>query len=337
MIELSHNTQNAYLDLLAACQTPAFDGKGISFVRKKIRDQYYVYTSTKVGQAPVQRYLGPDNEATQRLIDREKALWAAGEVDRKARAILVNQLLAGGARALTAQEGKVLKLLERSGVFLCGGVLIGTPAFNLIGTMLGVVWPDSFATSDLDIAVDNRLPVVVDDDKSVDLARVLQDSGMGFVEVGMLNPKHPSTAYKIRGQQYSVELLTPMRGKPDSKPVHIKQFNAAAEPLRFLDYLLDEIQPMVAAFDTGLLVNVPEPARFALHKLVTSQRRPASQTAKSTKDLYQAEQVLKVLADRNVGAIFAALDAAEEMGGKFMKQLEAAVQQLPEELNPLDM
>lgn len=336
MIELSHNTQNAYLDLLAACQTPAFDGKGISFVRKKIRDQHYVYTSTKVGQAPVQRYLGPDNEATQKLIEREKALWAAGEIDRKSRAVLVNQLLAGGARALTAQEGKVLKLLERSGMFLYGGVLIGTPAFNLIGTMLGVVWSDSFATSDLDIAVDNRLPVVVDD-KSVDLAQILADSGMGFVEVGMLNPKHPSTAYKIRGQQYSVELLTPMRGKPDSKPVHIKQFNAAAEPLRFLDYLLDEIQPAVAAFDTGLLVNVPEPARFALHKLVTSQRRPASQATKSVKDIYQAEQVLKVLADRNIGAIYAALEAAEKMGDKFMRQLEAAAQKLPKELNPLTL
>ena len=42
------------------------------------------------------------------------------------RARLVAMLLAGGATITPPIEGKVLSLLERSGVFLAGGVIVGT-------------------------------------------------------------------------------------------------------------------------------------------------------------------------------------------------------------------
>lgn len=210
---LDQAAQNAYSDLHAACLTPAFDGRGISFTRKKIKGGRYVYVSAKVGQVPVQRYIGPDNEETQALIEREKQLWASTDSARATRARLVNMALAGGITGATPQEGKILRMLERAGVFLAGGVLIGTPAFRAMGAMLGVAWEGQFATRDVDIAADYRLPVAVKQ-KTIDLKDVLENSGMGFIEVPTLNPKHPATSYKMRGGEYRVELLTPERGNP---------------------------------------------------------------------------------------------------------------------------
>jgi len=52
--------------------------------------------------------------------------------------------------------------------------------------------------------------------------------------------------------------------------------------------------------------NVPTPARFALHKLWVAGVRPASEAAKSKKDLRQAEQVLDMLIDDRPGDITSA-------------------------------
>ncbi len=46
---------------------------------------------------------------------------------------------------------------------------------------------------------------------------------------------------------------------------------------------------------SGILVNVPDPARFALHKLWVAGRRPVSEQAKAAKDLRQAQSLLEVL------------------------------------------
>lgn len=331
---LDHAVQNAYSDLISACRTPAFDGTGLSFTKKIIKGKPYLYTSVKVGQTPKQSYLGPDDDKTRRIIEKEKASWSQSEEDRKTRARLVNIVLAGGMRGPTPQEGKILRMLERSGIFLAGSVLVGTPAFNLIGSMLGVLWESQFNTRDIDIAIDNHLPLALKTE-ALDIKKILHDSGMGFVEVPMLNRKHPSTSYKIRGDNYTVELLTPERGKPSTKPIHIPSFNAAAEPLRFLDYIMEETQPAAVPFDIGVLVNIPDPARFALHKLVISQRRPSAFAAKSQKDIDQAKQLLQVLIDIRPGSIMAAVDAAKKIGGKFYSQLEDATKLIPATLNPL--
>ncbi|MCP4233321.1 MAG: hypothetical protein GY770_07005 [Aestuariibacter sp.] len=62
--------------------------------------------------------------------------------------------LVGGIEGPTPQEGKILCMLERGGVFLAG-----TPAFRVLGAQLGVAWNGQFATRDVDIAIENSLPV----------------------------------------------------------------------------------------------------------------------------------------------------------------------------------
>ena len=144
-----------------------------------------------------------------------------------------------------------------------------------------------------------------------------------------LNPKNSSTQYKLRNEQYYIDILAPEIGKPSGKPVYISQFNTYATPLRFLDYLLEEIEPAVMPYGVGVLVNVPNPARFALHKLVVSQGRTLADKIKTQKDINQASQVLEVLFDSRPGAVIAAFTAAEFVGGRFMQQLGVALKLLP--------
>ena len=50
--------------------------------------------------------------------------------DRELRARLVGMLLGGGMLSIGKDEGKVLSLLERNGVFLAGAALVGPIAFR---------------------------------------------------------------------------------------------------------------------------------------------------------------------------------------------------------------
>lgn len=197
---------------------------------------------------------------------------------------------------------------------------------------LGVKWDRAaMRTQDVDIAHDYQLHVTVPD-VEVDVEQALQQADKAFFAVPALNRKHPSTTFSVRGAELSVSLLTPMRGAPDAAPKPIPSINAVAKPLRFLDYLLDDVQSAAAPIRQGVLVNIPSPARFALHKLVVSRRRPAAFATKAKKDVVQAEQVLRVLLEDRPGDLILALEAAQQMPPKFMKQLEAGLAQLDAEV-----
>ncbi|MDH5518522.1 MAG: nucleotidyltransferase domain-containing protein [Gammaproteobacteria bacterium] len=156
---------------------------------------------------------------------------------------------------------------------------------------------------------------------------------MGFIEVPALNRKAPSTSFKIQGKQLSVDLLTPMTGKTDTRPVHISSLNTFAEPVRFLDYLLEDTQPAVIVARAGILVNVPAPARYALHKLVTAERRPAAMHLKANKDMNQATQLLSFLLENRAGDITSAVKATKIMPEKFQQQLKNSINKLPAQLS----
>jgi len=47
---------------------------------------------------------------------------------------------------------------------------------------------------------------------------------------------------------------------------------------------------------SGVLVNVPQPVRYAIHKLIVATRRIPSAAAKARKDIEQAAALIRVLA-----------------------------------------
>jgi len=334
--KLPDNVALQYSELMQQCIHPAPDGANLSFKSKMIGGKRYWYLYISLGKRRTEHYLGEESTELLDTIEDEKALWESSEDDRAVRNRLVAMLLAGGATWIPANEGKVLALLERSGVFLAGGVVVGTLAFRAYANMLGVVWHSELQTRDIDLASDHRFPIVIPKKrKPIQLAEILLKSGMGFLEVPALNKKSPSTKFKIRGEELSVELLTPMRGRETARPVEIAWLGAFAEPVRFINYLLDDIQPAVLLYKHGVLINVPAPGRFAFHKLVVSQRRRSSDNEKIKRDLAQAGQLFSVLVDSRPGDLILAYEAAGKMGEKFQTQLNSGLKLIDPEINEL--
>lgn len=329
MDDLPESTRLLYTQLLSQClHGAAPSGRGLSFVAKRIRGGKHWYLQVTVGSRKTQHYLGPDTDDIRKLIEDETALWQSAAPDRAARERLASMLVQGGAHAPSAIDARVLEVLERAGVFLAGGALVGSHAFAVYGNMLGVRWSsEATRTQDVDIAAEHHLVLGVPQ-ADVDLRRAIIDSDLGFIEVPALDRRSPSTKFRIRGRELSVDILTPMRGPASGKPVHLASLNAYAEPVRFLDYLLEDGQPAAVVAKAGLLVNVPAPARYAFHKLVLAERRIPAFHTKSRKDIEQAEQLFPVLIRDRAGDLRSAWAAALEQPEKFGTQLRAGLGRL---------
>lgn len=294
--ELLEQTLHAEAEAVAA-RLPAPG----SFVSKEVRGGTYWYLQRSEGGRRRQYYLGRDTPALRRWMERVAEQRRDQAPDAARRAEIVAMLAAaGGAFRERAAVARVLRLLAEAGVFRLGGVLVGTQAFTAYGNLLGVRFEAaSVRTEDIDIAQERGIAVALDPDAvPADVEAVLRQADARFFAVPALDPRRPSTSFSLRGRDLRVDLLTPQRGQ-DTAPVTLPHLRAAAQPLPFLGFLLGDTQPAVVLEGSGVLVNVPEPARFLLHKLWLAGERPSAFQAKARKDLRQAAQLLEVLhADR---------------------------------------
>jgi hypothetical protein len=266
------------------------------------------------------------------LIERQKSLSEDAKPDIRQREKLVAMLTIGGAWSPGSPDGRVLEVLSQAGVFLSGGVIVGSHAFTIYSNMLGIHWDNaSIQTSDMDLASPRQIEVGMRQD-APDVNDLLIESGMSFFEVPALDRKSPSTSFKIRGQEFHVGLLTPDSEQKSNEPTFLPHFNTYAYPVRFLEFLLDDTQPAIVPFRSGILVNVPHPGRFALHKLVVSQRRSSAQQTKANKDIQQSVALLELLLDDRPGDVWLAFDAAQAMPEKFRLQLNAGIEHLPNDI-----
>lgn len=99
-----------------------------------------------------------------------------------------------------------------------------------------------------------------------------------------------------------------------------------------LDYLINQTQDAVVLNGAGIPVKVPDPARFALHKLAVSQLRPVGEKTKSDKDIRQAEQLLEVLLADNPGSAMLAADAVNEREDPLGNLILKGASRLPPEM-----
>jgi hypothetical protein len=312
---------------------PISDGSNLSFKYKDINGKRYWYLYISIGSTRREHYIGEETTELLDRIDDEKALWASETDDRELRTRLVSMLIGGGMTPLGNEEGKVLSLLERNGVFLAGAALVGTMAFRAYSNMLGVSWDSDVGTHDIDIAADNHYALALPRSrKPISLGHLILDSGMGFIEVPALNRKQPSTSFKIRGKDLIVVVLAPMRGRETARPVQLTDFDTYASPLRDLEFLLQDVQPVVLLFRHGIMVNVPAPGRFAIHKCVVSQKRPAALATKALKDRRQAEQLFRVLLEDRPADIVLAYDAARTQGDAFISNFKRGLELLPRDV-----
>jgi hypothetical protein len=160
-------------------------------------------------------------------------------------------------------------------------------------------------------------------DLQADVPAALESLQMGFFPVPRLSHKEPSTSYAIRGKTLRIDLLTPAR-RGITTPVFIRRLNAAAAPLKYLDYLIEEPINAVMISGNPCLVKVPQPARYALHKLIISQERDVTAADKKQKDILQAGNMLALLREDRPGDIELAKEDLTKRGASWVKKLEAA-------------
>lgn len=320
-----------YGELMQNCVHPISDGSNLSFKYKTINGKRYWYLYISVGSTRREHYLGEETTELLDRIDDEKALWESNTDDRDLRQRLVSMLIAGGMATVTRDEGKIISLLERSGVFLVGAALVGTLAFRTYANMLGVAWASGAGTQDIDLAADNHYKLALPRPRSpINLKQAILDSGMGFFEVPALNRKQPSTSFKIRGRDFIIDVLAPMKGRESARPVHLTDIGTYASPLRHLDYLLEDLQPAVLLYEHGIMINVPSPGRFAIHKCAISQKRPPAFATKSLKDRSQAEQVFQALLETRPADITLAYESAKTRGDAFIADFRTGLHLIDE-------
>lgn len=210
-------------------------------------------------------------------------------IDYKERARLCSVLTVSECNTPDRTSIKTIELLDAIGCFTkqqC--VLIGSHAFGAIGNSLGVTWEaGTTETRDIDLGRMIKLSA----GPSIQVAPALLKAG--FREIPQLNRKHPPTNFVHKKNGMKIDFLTPMIGKPDHAPARLYGTDIHAEPLRFLDYLIKDPQQAAVITRNGILVNVPQPARYALHKCIIYQYR--RDTDKKEKDLLQAQSILTVL------------------------------------------
>lgn len=328
MEQISATLQTAYADLLQMhLNQPDFALEGAPFrVTRAGRNYWYANRRSAAGAAPRQRYLGPDTEDVRNRIATMRANVLDDAEFRRIAQGLVAQLRSGGLPTLRREPGSLLRALSRSGVFRLGGTLVGTHALQQYEIELGVrLFSDrdrnwAIETKDVDIASFEKLSMVIEDKAEPDLNDVL--TGLGFRPANSLEPRTP-TSWTLPGGVYAIDFLTPSFAETEG-PVKLAALNVWAHSLHFLDFLIKEPIPSVLLYMEGLLVQIPRPERYAVHKLIVSQRR--SVKTKVNKDVAQARALIHALSELRPYELRVALAEAEQRGKAWKTAIDRALE-----------
>jgi len=307
-----------------------------AFVTKKVKDEaYYYFQSSDPGGIKRQLYIGRKDSSLDKVVKIYHEKRTVFEEDAAGIQRLCTLLRAGGALLTDSASARVLRALSDGGVFRLDGVLVGTHAFLVLGNILGVKWVGgSIRTQDIDIAAEPSLSIAFPGPGS-DIPGVLETLQMGFLPVPQLNPRKPSTSFVVRGKGLRLDLLTPLRGRRVQKSIFIPRLKAAAQPLPFLDFLITRPVRSAIVDGGGVLVNVPDPARFAIHKLIVSGERETVMHTRREKDLNQAAQIFSILIDDRPGDIRIAWEDIRSRGNGWVKRVQKGVSALRRSIDPV--
>jgi len=239
--------------------------------------------------------------------------------DERERRALVSTLIRSFRLPRPKPEiGDVIEALAKAGAFRLRAVLVGTTAYQTYPAMLGVTLPNpSLQTDDIDIAQFEDVSVAVTD-RTRSAIDVLQEADDTFRPVPALH-KGRVTSY-VAKNGLRVEFLTPNVGPETDLPKSLPALQTDAQPLRFLDFLIYEPDQAVILQGPGILVLVPSPQRYAVHKLIISRRRQTG-GIKRDKDILQAEALLSTLSHKRPYELGKIWNEAFEHGPKWRRPL----------------
>jgi hypothetical protein len=322
--------RTAYADILSRLQDVQA-GRSMaslnscSLIVKRVGGAEYVYAQGRMADgATRQVYLSPHDDAGRALMERFRQARAAAAGEKSAIDMTAKALRAAGMMRLDAVEWRVVNALSEDGIFRVGAVLVGTIAYRCIANLLGVKLPSASAvTADVDLA-GKTIPVAIIPEV-VCPQTALDRLEMGFSPMMEADPALYGTRFKAREGEFMVEFLTPLTGRSPAagKRFEIRQLSVPAIPLRFLDYLIEDPVPAVALGRRPVLVNVPQPARYAVHKLIVAQERQRGFALKTQKDLEQSYDLQKALETIDPESLAEAFEAARKKGPGWRRRVDA--------------
>lgn len=215
----------------------------------------------------------------------------------------IRELAKLGFQVADNKAAATVAVLYNHWLFQAGAVLIGSHAFGVLLNSLGMR-AVGYITEDVDIAREHKL--ALPDIPYGGLLEILRETGISFVEVPALTRGAPSTSFKQAGAaRMHVDLLVPSSGAT-FPIIAVPELKAHATGLPFLAYLLRKTYMSTLLSRHGAVpVRVPDPARFAMHKLLVSRLRTTN-LSKARKDLEQACTLLAMLGEHRSGDIEAA-------------------------------
>ena len=294
--ELSLSAQTAYAQLLdaalAADHIRSVSDLSGSFAAKTVRGKtYWYFQYTEPAGKLRQIYVGPDSDAVRALRER-----VAQPSPQQALGPLARSAAALGCTELLPRHVRVIRRLAEYGFFKAGGVLIGTHAFLAFGNMLGVGWGEASRTQDVDFAhAGKNLAIALPGNFEVNTDAAIKSLEMGLLPVSTLAGKSGATYLSPKEPDFRLDFLTTMHRDKET-PFELAQLGITLQPLKFMEYLLENVQQAVLfAGERVVVVNVPHPARYALHKLIIHGERQGAFATKSNKDLVQAGSLLSRL------------------------------------------
>jgi hypothetical protein len=318
----------AYLDLLASLRdeavseirgTPRLEARG---------GKSYWYDLHRIGTAVRKRYIGEDSAETAARIARHRDLAAGREARDALRSRLIRILRAEGLSPSDPATGSMLAALAQAGTFRLGGTLVGTQAFRLYENELGIRFAqtETMQTADIDIAQFEHLSLALDDRVDPTLEDTFRK--LEFAPLPAMSPR-AYWRWRQTRSDIRVEFLTPsFREDEDIRP--LPALGVSAQSLHFLNFLIAEPIKAAVLYRSGILVQIPRPEAFAIHKLIVADRRSGPDRLKAQKDRLQAALLIQALAEDRPGDLKDAHDDAMGRGAKWEGHIHASLARMPE-------
>jgi len=327
-VSLSRSAVVAYQDLLRLHLDEQAARLMGSIEERHRNGRVYLYERFRIGTDMVSRYLGEDKPELRARLKQAETLKAQSEGRRQRMSQLARTLRAEGLLMTDRETGSLLLAFSRAGVFRLGGTLVGTSAYGLYQGELGVRMDaeELAQTGDIDIASFERLSVALGDrvdESPADILNVLK-----FDPVPGINDRQVWRWRQSHGEAM-VEFLTPAFGEESVKP--LPALGVSAQALNYLNFLLAEPIHAVALYRSGVLVQVPRPERFAIHKLIVADRRQGGpDQLKARKDRAQAAFLVAVLAQDRPDDLAEAYEDALARGPRWRERIGASLKRMPE-------
>lgn len=339
--ELSSSAQAAYAELfeqvqvVEAARSPAFLTGNIGW--KTIKGRRYAYWAFKeIDGRKREYYLGPEGPAISAI----EAARARGAPALEAVARQASATVAQGCTVTPPKQFRIARRLADYQFFRAGGLLVGTHAFLALGNQLGIAWGDGTRTLDLDFdfayagpGPGGNVAVALPADLHADADDALRSLEMGFLPALGGSKGFASQYVSEREPDLRIDFLTAMRR--NGKPVIAPELGVQLSPLKFFDYLLEAPgQAVLLDRADACLVNLPDPARYGLHKLIVAAER-GPKNAKYRKDILQALALIEWHLERSPQALRDAWVDLAARGAGWSKRARESLGQAPAVQRPV--